>query len=266
MPEGLEVEIWRRRAVSLTGRTVTLVQVDPRVADPDLVDLVTGTRITDVGRRGKVLTLTLRSDALPRERILAIRFGMTGRLVVDGDAPIDRLEYASGRDRPEWDRLRLWTGADADEHDVPALRMTDPRRLGSLRIDPDLSALGVDVFDVDESSFDAAIAHRTAAVKTVLLDQSVIAGLGNLCADEVLFHSAISPHRRCDDLDPAHRRALVVAIGTHLPEMLARGGSTAGVLDPALRAGPGVCPLDGGALRRDAIGGRTAVWCPRHQR
>lgn len=256
MPEGLEVEIWRAAAQPLVGRTVTDLWVDERVAPVELGSIGAGAVITSVERRGKVLLVDL-----DRGATIGFHFGMTGRLVLDGTAPIERLEYASAADRSEWDRCRIWTSAA-----VPALRMNDPRRLGRVSLDPDLSRLGPEALTLSAEQLEVELRGRSAPVKSLLLDQSVVAGLGNLCADEVLFVAGLDPHRGADTLVDHERAALAEACRTRLPQMLDLGGSTHGTLDPETRAGPGRCPGDGALLRRDKIGGRTAVWCPEHQR
>jgi formamidopyrimidine-DNA glycosylase len=257
VPEGLEAEIWRRSLETLIGREVTDVWVDERIAEPDVAALV-GRPIDAVVRRGKVVQLIIAGGAL------GLHFGMTGRVIVDGAAPIETLEYSSTRDRPEWDTLRLFTAAPS-AGGVPALRVNDPRRLGRISLDADLSSLGVDIFDVSTARLTDALAGRRAAIKSLLLDQSVIAGLGNLCADEVLWWAGIAPQRSVDGLTSAERSALASAIRRRLPIMLRRGGSTHGELDPALRSAQGPCPRDGAALERATIGGRSAVWCAEHQ-
>ncbi len=264
MPEGLEAEIWRRAALALIGREITDVWVDERTAHPGLVEVLPGATIRAVARRGKVLQIEV------DDHVLGLHFGMTGRLVVDGVAPIAALEYASKLDRPDWDRLRLHTDPPGNvRHDStsapPAVRVNDPRRLGHLSLDDDLAHLGLDMFEVTPRRLADILRGRHAAIKTLLLDQSAIAGLGNLCADEVLWWAGIAPDRAADTLDPAALGSLAAMVRRRLPIMLRRGGSTTGVLDPALRAACGPCPRDGTPLRRVTIGGRTAVYCPRHQ-
>ncbi len=258
MPEGLEAEIWRRSAQALVGRSIVDLWHDERVAPPDLAERLVGTDVRAVRRRGKVLVVDTDGPSL------GLHLGMTGRLEVDGVAPIERLEYASGADRPEWDRLRLWTQPAGSA--TPALRMNDPRRLGRLSLDPDLSKLGADLLTLTGQDLATGLVRRTTAIKSALLDQSVVAGLGNLCADEVLFHAGVAPARSADSLTPAEIGAIAHAGRTRLPLMLDAGGSTRGVLSPQLRAAVGSCPLDGHALERSRIHGRTAVWCPEHQR
>lgn len=255
MPECLEAEIWRGAAEVVVGRTVDRVEVDERVAEPGLVDAVTGCEITGVRRRGKIVLVDTDGPTL------GLHFGMTGRLVVDGGSPIERLEYASGADRADWDRLRLFSGAD----DVPALRLNDPRRLGRLSIDPDLGQLGPDAMSLTAEQLSTALRGRRRAIKPTLLDQSVVAGLGNLCADEVLFTAGIAPTTGCDRLTDTDVGAIADACRERLPAMLRAGGSTHGVLGPDVRRELPPCPRCGRELERAPIGGRTAVWCSAHQ-
>lgn len=259
MPEGLEAEIWRRAAQTVVGRKIVRLWCDDRVAPPGLVETLTGSTIEAIRRRGKVVLVDTDGPTL------GLHFGMTGRLEVDGTAPIARLEYASGQDRAEWDRLRMWT-EPGGASDGPALRMNDPRRLGRLSLDADLSGLGADVLTLAPAELDAGLGRRTAAIKTLLLNQAVVAGLGNLCADEVLFHAGVAPHRPADSLTIDEIAAISGQCRGRLAVMLAAGGSTHGDLSPEVRATVGPCPLDGSPLDRAAIGGRTAVWCPTHQR
>ena len=263
MPEGLEAEIWRTSLEVTVGRTVVDAWVDDRVVPPDLVDRITGHRIDSVRRVGKVVLI----DTVDGPTI-GLHFGMTGRVIVDGIAPIDRLQYASARDEPEWDRLRLFASRRAASPALvgpPAIRLNDPRRLGHVSLDADLSALGVDMMAVTSARLRAAIGRRQPAIKTLLLDQSAVAGLGNMCADEVLWWAGIDPHRAAATLTDDEVRRLASAIRRRLPIMLRRGGSHTGVLAPDVRAACPPCERDGVPLRRDVIGGRTAVWCPEHQ-
>jgi formamidopyrimidine-DNA glycosylase len=261
MPEGLEAEIWRRACEPLVGRTIIDVEADERVAPPDLGRVV-GARIVAARRSGKVVLIDTEHGTI------GLHFAMTGRLIADGWAPIERLAYASGRDDAEWDRLTVWATSDvrAGDRRVPALRFNDPRRLGHVSLDPDLDHLGVDFTAVTARRLAAALQSRRVTVKAALLDQTVVAGLGNLCADEVLWWAGIAPQRRTDELGADDVARLAHVIRRRLPVMLRRGGSTAGVLDPDVRAHCPPCRRDGTPLRRSTVGGRTAVWCPEHQR
>jgi formamidopyrimidine-DNA glycosylase len=260
MPEGLEAEIYRRAVERCTGRTIVRVDVDDRqAAAAELRALLPGRRVVGARRVGKLVLVHL----APR-LVLGLHFGMTGRLVVDDLAPIAELEYGSGRDDPAWDRLVIrFRGRPPRGGSV---RVNDPRRWAVFSLDPDLGRYGPDVLSVGPDELAAACAGRRAAVKAVLLDQSAIAGFGNMCVDEVLWHAGIAPARQAASLSDEELLRLAEATAEHLPAMLARGGSHTGTISPEVRAAIPRCPLDGEPLRRDAVGGRTSVWCPRHQR
>lgn len=259
MPEGLEAEIWRRAALPLVGRSIVDAVVDERVAAAGFPTSVVGAVIGGVDRVGKVVLVE--TD----RATVGLHFGMTGRLVVDGVAPIAELAYASGRDEPAWDRLIVWTDPPGRSC-PPALRFNDPRRLGRISLDPDLSGLGVDFTKVTPRRLAAAFVGRRGVLKPTLLDQHVVAGLGNLCADEVLWWAELDPRRTVDSLVPEEIERLASAIRRRLPVMLVRGGSTEGVLSPAVRASCPPCDRDATPLVRATLGGRTTVWCPTHQR
>lgn len=255
MPEGLEAEIYRRSADHVVGRRIAHVDVDDHQAmAAELARELPGRAVTGTRRRGKYVLIDLDDD-----RTLGLHFGMTGRLIVDGISAIDRLEYASGRDDPAWNRLVVTFDDDT------TLRVNDPRRWAVFTLDPDLSRLGPDFLELDADDLLDRLERRRAAVKTILLDQSVAAGFGNLCVDEVLWQSGISPLAPANSLDRARLAELISACNEHLPAMLERGGSHTGTIDPPLRAAVPPCPRDGAPLRRDTVGGRTTIWCPVHQ-
>ena len=261
MPEGLEAEIWRRAAKPIVGRRIRALWCDERVAPEGLAATLGNARIVSVDRVGKVVRIV--TDA----GVLGLHLGMTGRIEIDGVAPIERLEYSSGADRAEWDRLRVMTIPAMTAHalELPAVRMNDPRRLGRLSLDEQLE-LGPDMLTLSSAELRLALTRRTASIKAVLLDQTAVAGIGNLCADEVLFWAGVAPGRPADELTADDITGIARACRTQLVAMLRAGGSTHGVLSPEVRAGPAACPRDGAPLQRSKIGGRTAVWCPTHQR
>jgi formamidopyrimidine-DNA glycosylase len=256
VPEGLEAEIWRRAVERTVGRTISAAWLDSRVGPDGFADAVVGSTIVSARRAGKVVLVDTDGPTI------GLHFGMTGRLIVDAVAPIDRLQYSSGRDDPGWDRLLVFAGGSV----VPAIRFNDPRRLGHVSLDPDVSGLGVDMIRVTPARLRAAFDGRRTPIKSALLDQTAVAGLGNMLVDEVLWWAGIDPHRPAGSLDTAEHEELATAIRRRLPIMLRRGGSHTGVLSPAVRAACPPCPRDGGGLRRGRIGGRAVVWCPNHQR
>ncbi len=262
MPELLEVEVYRRQAEKVVGRTIGAVDAPDawfvKGSEPDeVVATVTGRRVLAARRRGKLLVLDL-DDGPDRVR-LGLRFGMTGRLVIDGAASIDRLEYSSGRDDPAWDRfaLRFTDGTD--------LRLRDPRRLGGVSLDPDEDRLGVDALTATCADLAGALGASTAPLKARLMDQARLAGIGNLLADEILWRAELDPARPAGGLDDGELTTLHRTMGEVLGDLMARGGSHTGDLRQAA-ALDGLCPQDGAALVRRQIGGRTTFSCPVHQR
>ena len=254
MPELVEVEIYRRLAERVVGRKVVAVVADDawflkRGAEPSVL---VGERIEAARRIGKLLLLDTTGPTL------GLRFGMTGRLVVDGSAGLDDLEYSSNRDEPAWDRFALAFAGGG------TLAVRDPRRLGGVEVDPDESLLGVDAPAVTPRQLEATLRGSAAPVKARLMDQSRIAGLGNLLTDEILWRAGIDPARPAGSLDPQQVRRLHRHLRGTLADLLDRGGSHTGRLQPARQRG-GTCPKDGTPLLRRTVGGRTTYSCPRHQ-
>lgn len=266
MPEGLEAEIYRQHAERALDRTIVRVAVDPM--QPSAVELrsvLPGLRFTAARRHGKLVLL---DTAGPHGDgpTLGLHFGMTGRLVVDGGAAIDRLEYASGRDDPVWDRFVVELAPRRRRGAPGILRVNDPRRWARFGFDPDEGRLGPDFLTVHRDELAARLGRRRAALKAILLDQTVVAGFGNLCVDEILWQASIAPHRPANSLMDAEVDDLLAAMREHLPAMLARGGSHTGTISPDVRAALPPCPLDGAPLLRSTVGGRTTISCAVHQR
>jgi formamidopyrimidine-DNA glycosylase len=189
---------------------------------------------------------------------LGLRFGMTGRLLVDGVAGVDRLMYSSGREEPRWDRFAVRFA------DGGRLVMRDPRRLGGVELEPDEGRLGVDLLALTPAALRRALGHSQVALKARLLDQSRIAGVGNLIADEALWRAGLDPARPASSLQTADIRRLHRHLRATTDDLIAGGGSHTGLLGPA-RVRDGRCPRDGAPLQRRTVGGRTTFSCPRHQ-
>lgn len=260
MPEGVEIEIYRRQAEPVVGRRIADVDAPDDwflkggIAGEDVVDAAVGETVTAARRRGKLLVLDLSSG-----HRLGLRFGMTGRLIVDDQAAIDHLEYSSQRNDPAWDRFGLTFD------DESRLVIRDPRRLGGVELDPDEERLGADVFTISPAQLADRVLVGSVAIKARLLDQSRLAGVGNLIADETLWRAGIDPARPADSLDRNERRRLHRHLRAVVSEFLANGGSHTGRLQES-RVRGGRCPRDGTDLDRRTIGGRTTYSCPVHQR
>ena len=261
MPEIIEVEVYRRLADRVTGRTVADVETPDAwylkggVRPADVRDAAVGARVEAVRRHGKLLLVDLGEE----RPVLGLRFGMTGRLVLDDHAPIERLEYGPRRDDPKWNRFAL-VGADGSR-----LRMSDPRRLGGVELDPDTTVLGMDAWSITERGLRDALVHGRAPLKARLLDQRRVAGLGNLLVDETLWRAGLDPARPAGTLEAGEIRTLQRRIRSTIRALDERGGSHTGDLQ-AQRHRDGVCPRDGVPLERRTIGGRTTYSCPVHQR
>lgn len=261
MPELPEVELYRRLAERAVGRVVAGVETPDawylkRGATPDaLAGALVGRTFVRARRRGKLLLL----DTSDGGAVLGLRFGMSGRLVVDGVAGVDDLLYSSNRELEQWDRfaVRFEDGGD--------LRMRDPRRLGGVELDPDEARLGPDAATVSPGELRTALGASHSPLKARLMDQARVAGVGNLIADEALWRAGLDPARAAGSLSPGEVRRLHRHLVSTISDLLGNGGSHTGELLPHRVAG-GVCPRDGTPLVRRTIGGRTTWSCPRHQR
>jgi formamidopyrimidine-DNA glycosylase len=265
MPELPEVEAYRRLAQAALHRTVSGVEApDPwylkgGLDAEALAKALVGNRLGSVRRVGKRLRMSVeRADGFPGA-VLGLRFGMSGSLLVDGHSPLEEeLLYTSGRPEPGWVRLTV-----AFE-DGGSLSVRDPRRLGGVELDPSDEALGPDAEEVSLVELGRALSGR-APLKARLLDQSRLAGVGNLLGDEVLWRAGLDPRRPAGSLSFAELRQLHLHLRSATSQLIARGGSHKGDLWPQRRPG-GRCPEDGEELACAKVGGRTTWWCPRHQR
>lgn len=218
-----------------------------------------GQAVIGVRRTGKLLMMDFGHPDGRASAVLGLRFGMTGRLVVDDYAVIEKLEYSSARVLPEWCRFEL--GFD----DEGALVIVDPRRLGGVELDPDDTRLGPDAFELAAEQLAAALEGSRTALKARLLDQRRVAGLGNLLVDEILWRTGFDPAREAGSLSGSEQSRLAQGIRSTVAELAERGGSHTGDLHLA-RVRGGSCPLDGELLDRRTIGGRTTYSCPQHQK
>jgi formamidopyrimidine-DNA glycosylase len=277
VPELIEVEAYRQLAEQALERKIA------EIIAPDawwlkgglsaevLSDALVGRHFLAARRTGKRLMLDT-SDEGP---ILGLKFGMTGRLLVDGRLGVDKLEYSSNREVAAWDRLVVCFADGGD------LRVRDPRRLGGAELDPAEGKLGPDAVGLNLAGLRKVLGDSRpggrgvsprqgrrepskTALKARLMDQSKIAGLGNLLVDEALFQAGLDPARPAGGLDDQELKSLHKAIRATLRNLTKRGGSHTGVLQPA-RHREGLCPLDGAPLLRRTIGGRTTYSCPIHQ-
>ncbi|MFN8164022.1 MAG: bifunctional DNA-formamidopyrimidine glycosylase/DNA-(apurinic or apyrimidinic site) lyase [Solirubrobacterales bacterium] len=284
MPELPEVEtVCRQLEPEIEGRRVELLEVlDERWSRPvppaELGAAVAGATIEGLGRRGKYLLL-----ALDGERTLVMHLRMTGNLIlVEGEEMLDPSE---GRRLYEAERstsarhLRARFVLD----DGRELWFTDPRRFGEAFLidDADLDRrfqrLGVEPLSAEftAEALGTMAAGRTAPLKSFLLDQSGVAGVGNIYADEALFRARLHPLSPAGSMKAEHLEALrdgVVAAleagidggGASIDDYRDARGEKGSMQDEFLvhtRAGE-PCPSCGGEIVRIAVGGRSTYFCP----
>ncbi len=251
--------MYRRTADEGVGRSIDGVEAtdawylkDGTTAE-EISAVAIGSEIGGTRRIGQLLLLDLSSG-----HTLGLRFGMTGRLIVDDTASIDYLEYSSDRDDLAWDRFVLHFA------DGGSLRIRDPRRLGGVTVDPDESTLGADAFTVTEDQLRKRVLVGDVALKARLLDQKRIAGIGNLIADETLWRAGLDPARPAGKLNGPEVDRLAASLKEVLADFMRDGGSHTGrLMDSRVRGG--CCPNCGAELDRRTVGGRTTFSCPHEQ-
>jgi formamidopyrimidine-DNA glycosylase len=223
MPELPEVEtVMRGLSARLTGRTIRtarLARADLRWAvPPGLAPRLAGAAVLGLVRRGKYILIRLAGG----DSVL-LHLGMSGRMNVTRDGPAAPLPVLH-------EHLVLTTD------DGWRIALVDPRRFGSLDLLATaaegghrlLAGLGPEPLgpDFDVAALSAALAGRRTPVKAALLDQRVVAGLGNIYVCEALFRARVSPRRLAASVAGARAARLVPAIRATLEEAIAAGGSS----------------------------------------
>jgi formamidopyrimidine-DNA glycosylase len=286
MPELPEVEtIARGLATRVTGdfiESVWLGQKTDLLKSPpaEIAAVLEQTRIATVHRMGKHIVFDLQkndgqkrnkshkaksSEPAPARSQWIVHLGMTGRLqVCEPKAEIAKHTHAI---------LKLSSGRE--------LRFVDPRRFGRLSVVAagDFDAGGVEPLEVDLDRFISLFRGRQTPIKSALLNQKLLRGVGNIYADESLFRSGIRPRRRAASISRDQLARLFVAVQEVLKEAIALGGSSISdyvdadgeegffqlqhrvygrEADPCL-----VCKTP---IKRIVIGGRSSHYCPKCQK
>lgn len=272
MPELPEVESARAVIERMAlGRVITEVDdSDSYVCRPhrlgEVRQALVGRRLTAAHRRGKSLwcdSSGLAASGGDGGPVLGIHLGMSGKIVVadvDGQE-VDGGDYWEGRRVPgdyRWSRFSLTFD------DGGRLMLVDPRRLGRVRLDPEVDRLGPDAGTITPAEFRAAVSHGTAPVKARLLDQHALAGIGNLLADEILWQARVHPAHRVDELTPDDVARLLRATRRSVAAALKHGGVHTLTVIPFRTAGA-QCPRDHAPMSRGTVGGRTSWWCSGEQ-
>lgn len=271
MPELPEVETTRRglephlagvRIVEAESRRPRMLRNQPR--ERDFADRLRGRKVEGLRRRGKFIFIDVEGDL-----VWVIHLGMSGRMEVAG----------FGEPEAPHTNVVVWT-KDAE------IRFVDPRTFGFMSVltpeefdDSSLTRLGPDALTElpRARQLAVALAKRTAAIKSLLLDQRLLAGIGNIYADEVLYRARLAPHRTGASLDFEEVKAIRAAIRPVLEAGLKHGGTSLNDLAyllPDGRAGDYLkrlkaygreddpCDRCGTPIRRSVIGQRSSFWCP----
>lgn len=235
-----------------------------------LRDALLGRKLTGAFRRGKAMWCE--TSGVGRSRTsgpnLGLHLGMSGRIIVtdqNGDPAEggDRLgRFTSAMEQIV--RKPVWVRFSLNFADGGSLLLFDKRRLGRIRLDPDIDALGPDAEQVKVAEFRDIMSRGSAPVKARLLDQSAIAGVGNLLADETLWQAEIDPRRRVNELSHDELTALQKALHRATKAAIRQGGVHTGEIFEHRHSG-GHCPRCGAEMMRGTVGGRTTWWCSAEQ-
>lgn len=291
MPELPEVETVRMGLVpAMEGHVFTRVETrrgDLRVPFPnDFAGRLTGRRVTQLERRAKYLL-----GRLDDGETLVIHLGMSGRMSVYAEGKTRKLGQYVYDTPPE--------GAGSGKHDhvvmetdAPArIVFTDHRRFGLMTLiatdkleqDPLFKGIGIEPLSdgFDAAYLDRVLKGKKTPIKSALLDQRVIAGIGNIYACEALFRAGISPKRKAATIPGKRSKPLVDAIRTVLKEAIQAGGSS---LRDYAHADGGLgefqhhfavydregarCPGSdcNGTIKRIVQAGRSTFYCPSCQK
>src|SRR5438270_504574 len=284
MPELPEVETVANGVhARIHGQTVVGVQTSNKPqtfkSPPDeIIETLTGSRIERVHRVGKTIVVDLSRklgrkklgrEKLGREKNAAqflVHLGMTGRLLVSTpDTPIPPHTHAI---------LTLSSGKE--------LRFVDPRRFGRLSVvapNTKYTGPGAEPLTIPLEDFIALFRNRKTPIKAALLNQSLLHGVGNIYADEALFHAGIRPTRHAGRLTRAELTRLREALIKVLTEAIQLGGSSVSDYVDAdgvagffqlrhhvySRTGQ-PCRVCATPIKRIAIGGRSTHYCPKCQK
>jgi formamidopyrimidine-DNA glycosylase len=288
MPELPEVEtIARGLANRVSGDVIDSVWLGSKpepLKSPasEIVKTLESSRITGVRRVGKHIVIDLaksdgggtsrpvRNPKRSRKSTAAlssyqwlVHLGMTGRMLVcNPDEPVEKHTHAIAR---------LKSGRE--------LRFVDPRRFGRLSVTRDFRAPGSEPLEVELERFVSLFRGRKTPIKSALLNQKLLSGVGNIYADESLFRAGIRPRRRAASLSKEDLRRLYLAVQEVLKEAIALGGSSiSDYVDSNGDEGffqlqhrvygreDEPCLVCKTPIKRIVIAGRSSHYCPHCQR
>jgi formamidopyrimidine-DNA glycosylase len=286
MPELPEVEtIARGLAMRVTGDVIDSVWLGSKpepLKSPagDIVAVLERKRIAGVRRVGKHIVLDLdnstaaesgkrrrsgskHSPAMPGRAQWVVHLGMTGRLLIcPSDTQVEKHTHAI---------VKLASGRE--------LRFVDPRRFGRLSVTDAFRAPGSEPLEVELERFVRLFRARKTPIKSALLNQKLLSGVGNIYADESLFRAGIRPRRRAGSLTREDLRRLYLRLREVLKEAISLGGSSisdyvgANGEEGSFQLQHRVygrehepCLVCNSAIKRVVIAGRSSHYCPKCQK
>ncbi|HSF63545.1 MAG TPA: bifunctional DNA-formamidopyrimidine glycosylase/DNA-(apurinic or apyrimidinic site) lyase [Paracoccaceae bacterium] len=283
MPELPEVETVRRGlAPVMEGRTILTAQVnrpDLRWPLPErMAERLTGARVLGLRRRSKYILADLSTG-----ETLLIHLGMSGRMLVSGAMLGEFHHNHPAPAKHDHVVLDMEGGARVTFNDARRFGAMDLMATGAEEAHPLLAKLGPEPLGnaFDEAYLAGRLAGRQTPVKAALLDQTLVAGLGNIYVCEVLFRAGVSPRRLAGNLGSARAARLVPIIRDVLAEAIEAGGSSLrdyrqadgelGYFQHTFRVydregQPCVTPGCRGTIARIVQSGRSSYYCPRCQR
>lgn len=271
MPELPEVEtIARGLAKRVNGDVIESVWLgskpEPLKSPAEhIVKTLEGARIERVGRMGKHIVFELTAKSPSRKAQWIVHLGMTGQMLVcSPDAEIEKHTHAIAK---------LKSGRE--------LRFVDPRRFGRLSVaaNGDFQTVGIEPLDVDLARFLQLFRGRKTPIKSALLNQKLLRGVGNIYADESLFRAGIRPRRRASTITREQLGKLYKSVRQVLKEAIKLGGSSVSdYVDSEGKEGffqlrhrvygreGEPCLVCGTPIKRVVIAGRSSHYCPRCQK
>lgn len=277
MPELPEVEVTRKRCQAiLRGKSLAKVTVheDPIIfcglASKTLQAQLQGQRVRSCERKGKYFWWNFEDG-----HALLLHLGMTGAIHLP-KLPDLQLSHGISFGQETWPPRFAKLQIELD--DGQRLAFCDPRRFGRIRWQRDpmsqapLCKLGVDPIteDFEWDAFKTQLQRRRGVIKSLLLNQSFVAGIGNWIADEVLYQAAISPLTLAQDLSQAQAQALFVSIKQIVEKAVsvdadARRFPEHWLFHKRWKAQAGQLDSQGRSIEFCTVGGRSTAWVPEHQ-